>query len=126
MSRQSILSWTHYRILLQVFSKEARDWYEKEALIGSWSVRVLQRNVSSDYYHRMLLSQKKDLVKKEMIEITEPLQEKKLEFIKNPMVLEFLVIPENNDFRESELEKAIINHLQKFLMENIKEKIGVK
>jgi len=126
VSRQSILSWTHYRILLQVFSKEARDWYEKEALIGSWSVRVLQRNVSSDYYHRMLLSQKKDLVKKEMIEITEPLQEKKLEFIKNPMVLEFLVIPENNDFRESELEKAIINHLQKFLMENIKEKIGVK
>ena len=109
-----------------MFSKEARDWYEKEALIGSWSVRVLQRNVSSDYYHRMLLSQKKDLVKKEMIEITEPLQEKKLEFIKNPMVLEFLVIPENNDFRESELEKAIINHLQKFLMENIKEKIGVK
>lgn len=54
MSRQSILSWTHYRILLQVFSKEARDWYEQEALKGSWSVRVLQRNVSSDYYHRML------------------------------------------------------------------------
>ena len=52
-----------------------------------------------------------------MLEITEPLQEKKLEFIKNPMVLEFLGIPENNDFRESELEKAIINHLQKFLME---------
>ena len=66
VSRQSILSWTHYRILLQVFSKEARDWYEKEALIESWSVRVLQRNVSSDYYHRMLLSQKKDLVKEEI------------------------------------------------------------
>lgn len=45
MSRQSILSWIHYRILLQVFSKEARDWYEQEALTGSWSVRVLQRNV---------------------------------------------------------------------------------
>ena len=115
--RQSFLSWTHYIVLLQVFSKEARDWYEKEALIGSWSVRTLQRNVSSDYYHRMLLSQKKDLVKEEMLEITEPLQEKKLEFIKNPMVLEFLGIPENNDFRESEWEKAIINHLQKFLME---------
>ena len=96
--RQSFLSWTHYIVLLQVFSKEARDWYEKEALIGSWSVRTLQRNVSSDYYHRMLLSQKKDLVKEEMLEITEPLQEKKLEFIKNPMVLEFLGIHENNDF----------------------------
>ena len=115
--RQSFLSWTHYIVLLQVFSKEERDWYEKEALIGSWSVRTLQRNVSSDYYHRMLLSQKKELVKEEMLEITKPLQEKKLEFIKNPMVLEFLGIPENNDFRESELEKAIINHLQKFLME---------
>ena len=115
--RQSFLSWTHYLVLLQVFSKEARDWYEKEALTGSWSVRTLQRNVSSDYYHRMLLSQNKDLVKEEMLEITKPLQEKKLEFIKNPMVLEFLGIPENNDFRESELEKAIINHLQKFLME---------
>ena len=115
--RQSFLSWTHYLVLLQVFSKEARDWYEKEAITGTWSVRTLQRNVSSDYYHRMLLSQKKDLVKEEMLEITKPLQEKKLEFIKNPMVLEFLGIPENNEFRENELEKAIINHLQKFLME---------
>ena len=53
-------------------SKEARDWYEQEALTGSWSVRVLQRSVSSDYYHRMLLSQKKDLVKEEMLEITKP------------------------------------------------------
>ena len=100
MSGKSFLSWTHYRILLQVISKEARDWYEKEALSGSWSVRTLQRNVSSDYYHRMILSQKKELVKEEMLEITEPLQDKKLEFIKNPMVLEFLGIPENNDFRE--------------------------
>ena len=116
-AKSNILSWSHYLVLLQVFSKEARDWYEKEALIGSWFARTLQRNVSSDYYHRMLLSQKKDLVKEEMLEITKPLQEKKLEFIKNPMVLEFLGIPENNDFRESELEKAIINHLQKFLME---------
>lgn len=117
MSGKSFLSWTHYRILLQVISKEARDWYEKEALSGSWSVRTLQRNVSSDYYHRMILSQKKELVKEEMLEITEPLQDKKLEFIKNPMVLEFLGIPENNDFKESTLEKAIIDHLQKFLME---------
>ena len=50
--RQSFLSWTHYLVLLQVFSKEARDWYEKEAITGTWSVRTLQRNVSSDYYHR--------------------------------------------------------------------------
>lgn len=94
--RQSLLSWTHYLVLLQVFDSEARDWYEKEALKGSWSVRTLQRNVYSDYYHRMLLSQKKELVKDEMLKITAPLQEKKLEFVKNPMILEFLGIPENN------------------------------
>ena len=117
VSGKSFLSWTHYRILLQVFSKEARIWYEKEALKGMWSVRTLQRNVASDYYHRMLLSQKKELVKEEMLRITEPLQEKKLEFIKNPMVLEFLEIPENNSYNETDLEKAIINHLQKFLIE---------
>ncbi len=116
-AKSSILSWSHYLVLLQVFSKDARDWYEKEAINGSWSVRTLQRNVASDYYHRMLLSQKKELVKEEMLEITEPLQEKKLEFIKNPVVLEFLRIPENNSFKENDLEKAIINHLQNFLME---------
>ncbi len=54
MSRQSILSWTHYRILLQVFSKEARDWYEQEALKGSWSVRVLQRNVLYLIYFHLI------------------------------------------------------------------------
>ena len=63
------------------------------------------------------MSQKKDLVKEEMLEIVKPLQEEKLEFIKNPMVLEFLGITENNTFKENDLEKAIIDHLQKFLME---------
>jgi predicted nuclease of restriction endonuclease-like (RecB) superfamily len=116
-AESNILSWSHYLVLLQVFSKEARDWYEKEAITGTWSVRTLQRNVSSDYYHRMLMSQKKDLVKEEMLEIVKPLQEKKLEFIKNPMILEFLGITENNIFKENDLEKAIIDHLQKFLME---------
>jgi len=115
--RQSLLSWTHYLVLLQVFDSEARDWYEKEALKGSWSVRTLQRNVYSDYYHRMLLSQKKELVKEEMLKITAPLQEKKLEFVKNPMILEFLGIPENNSYTETKLEKAIIDHLQNFLIE---------
>jgi hypothetical protein len=50
-AKSNILSWSHYLVLLQVFSKEARDWYEKEAITESWSVRTLQRNVSSDYYH---------------------------------------------------------------------------
>ena len=49
-----LLSWTHYRILLQVSDKQARDWYEKEAVSQAWSVRALQRNISSQYYYRML------------------------------------------------------------------------
>ena len=65
----------------------------------------------------MLLSQKKELVKDEMLKITAPLQEKKLEFVKNPMILEFLGIPENKSYTETKLEKAIIDHLQNFLIE---------
>ena len=114
---ESLLSWTHYSVLLRVYNKEARDWYEKEAIKGMWSVRTLQRNIGTDYYKRMLISQKKELLEEAMLKATEPLQEKKLEFIKNPMVLEFLEIPENNSFNETDLEKAIINHLQKFLIE---------
>lgn len=59
----SLLSWSHYRILLQVEDKEAREWYEKEALEQTWGVRTLQRNVSSQYYYRMLQTQKKELGK---------------------------------------------------------------
>lgn len=58
----TILSWTHYRILLQVEDKKARDWYEKEAAEQTWSVRTLQRNISSQYYYRMLQTQKQELV----------------------------------------------------------------
>ena len=69
-----ILSWSHYRILLQVEDKEARDWYEKEAAEQTWSVRTLQRNISSQYYYRMLGTQKKELVESEMKELTAPYQ----------------------------------------------------
>ncbi len=68
VSRQSktLLSWTHYRTLLQVLDKEAREWYEKEALNQTWSVRTLQRNITSQYYYRLLKSQVKDPVIDEM------------------------------------------------------------
>ena len=69
-SGKSLLSWTHYRTLLQVSDKKARAWYEKEALEQTWSVRTLQRNISSQYYYRMLQTQKKDVVKQEMQELT--------------------------------------------------------
>ena len=67
MSAKSLLSWSHYLILLQVDDIDARTWYEKEALEQYWSVRTLQRNVSTQYYYRLLKSQKKDLVEKEML-----------------------------------------------------------
>ena len=116
-----VLSWTHYRTLLQVEDKTARDWYEKEAVNQSWSVRTLQRNISSQYYYRMLKTQKKELVECEMKEITSQYQNDKLEFIKNPVIAEFLGFPQNTDFTESELEKSILSNLQKFMMELGKE-----
>ena len=114
---RGILSWTHYRTLLQVNDKEARDWYEKEAIEQTWSVRTLQRNISSQYYYRMLHTQKKKLVENEMKELTSQDQNEKLEFIKNPVVAEFLGFSQNTDFTESDLEKSILSNLQKFLME---------
>ena len=110
------LTWTHYRIILQESSKEARNWYEREAANEVWSTRTLQRNISSQYYHRMLMSQHKELVHEEMVERTSPLQDK-MEFIKNPVIAEFLGFPQEATFTESELETSIINNLQKFIME---------
>lgn len=114
---RALLSWTHYRTLLQVNDKEARDWYEKEALAQTWSVQTLQRNISSQYYHRMLKTQRKDIVENEMKERTSTYQNDKYEFIKNPMIAEFLGFSQNTDFTESDLEKSILSNLQKFLME---------
>lgn len=110
------LSWSHYRTLLQERDLEARQWYEKEAISQVWSQRTLQRNISSQYYQRTLLSQHKELVKSEMQRLTTPLQEK-LEFIKNPVIAEFLGISPDTRYLESDLENAIITNLQKFLME---------
>jgi predicted nuclease of restriction endonuclease-like (RecB) superfamily len=110
------LTWTHYRIILQESSKEARDWYEQEAAREMWGTRTLQRNVSSQYYHRLLQSQNKDAVRGEMKQLTAPLQDK-LEYLKNPVVAEFLGFKNNTDYTESDLEQSIIDHLIPFLME---------
>lgn len=112
-----LLSWTHYRILLQVNDKQARGWYEKEAISQSWSARTLQRNVSSQYYYRMLKTQKKDMAEREMQELTAGYQQDRLEFIKNPVIAEFLGFSSDTDYTESDLEKSILSNLQKFLME---------
>lgn len=113
-----LLSWSHYRTLLQIEDEKARDWYEKEAGEQTWSVRTLQRNISSQYYYRLLQSQIKEPVIEEMKEKNkESYLINKLEFIKNPVIAEFLGYSLKESFTETELETSIINNLQKFLME---------
>lgn len=115
-SQTGILSWTHYRILTQVEDTTARKWYEKEAYEQVWSTTTLQRNVSSQYYYRILKSQDKQAVEDEMKKLTSSYQNK-LEFIKNPVIAEFLGMQQDTSYLESDLEQSIIDNLQKFLME---------
>ena len=111
-----MLSWTHYRTLMQVTDPNARAWYEKEAYEQTWSVRTLQRNISTQYYDRMLLSHNIKAVENEMKQLTSEYQGK-LEFIRNPVIAEFLGMQEDTSYLESDLEQAIIGNLQRFLME---------
>ena len=112
-----ILSWTHYERLMRIKNKEIRDWYMKEAAEQMWNYRTLNRNINTQYYEKMLISQKKTVVENEMIEKTKTFQNDKLEFIKNPTVLEFLGLPNNLSYLEKDLEKAILSNLSDFLME---------
>ena len=116
-SRVPNLTWTHYRTLLPVTSDDARFWYVREASSQSWSVRTLARNVGSQYYHRLLQSPKKEVVINEMLQLTKPLKDEPQDFLKDPVVAEFLQLPTNAAFTETELEKAIIRHLKEFLLE---------
>ena len=111
------LAWTHYRALLRVTDDAARNWYMNEAISEGWSSRTLDRNIASQYYYRLLQSQAKETVRDEMQALTADFQNDKLEFIKNPVVAEFLGLSPNSDFTETKLEASIITHIQKFVME---------
>jgi len=111
------LTWSHIRTLLRVTNEDARMWYMNEASQQTWSVRTLDRNISSQYYHRLLQSPERERVIAEMKSLTASYEGDKLEFIKNPVVAEFLGLAYNMDFTESKLESAILTHIQKFLME---------
>ena len=117
IGKSELLSWTHYFLLLDVSDDDAREWYAHEAFVETWSVRTLRRNIASQYYYRLLQSQNKVAVKDEMHRLTAANQGDKLEFVKNPMVVEFLGLSPNSDFTESKLETSLIAHLQKFIME---------
>lgn len=116
-SELHLLPWSHYERLIRVEDKKAREWYAKEAFEQGWSFRTLNRNINTLYYERLLMSKKKQPVVDEMQDKTKAYQQDKLEYIKSPVVLEFLGLPEDTSLAESKLETAIINNLEKFLME---------
>ena len=111
------LTWSHYERLMRVENTKAREWYMQEAETEMWTYRTLDRNINTQYYERMLLSQNQKPVEEEMKEKTEDFQRDKLAFIKNPTVLEFLGLQNNLGHIEKDLENAIIDNLQKFLLE---------
>ena len=110
------LSWSHYRALMRVDNLAARDFYERETVAGGWDKRTLERQVQSFYYERMLKSSKpeKMLAEGRHLPISGGTP---IDVLKNPYVLEFLGLPNAAGFHESDLERAIITHLQRFLLE---------
>lgn len=111
----SKLTWTHIQKVLRVSDENARIFYLTEAAENMWSVRTLDRNISTLYYNRIVASIDKKTVEDEMKEKVKSLQTE--EFIKNPVVLEFLDLPSNMSYTESQLEKALTDDIQKFMME---------
>jgi len=109
------LTWSHFQKVLRVSDEKARIFYLTEAAENMWSVRTLDRNISTLYYNRIVASIDKKMVEDEMKEKVKSLQTE--EFIKNPVVLEFLDLPANMSYTESQLEKALTDDIQKFMME---------
>ena len=112
---RSELSWTHYRLLIKIQDEKARNWYMEESIRSAWSSRQLERQISALYYERLLASKEKLPVIFEAEELSK--QVKSENFIKDPYVLEFLDLKNYPALRESDLEKALINKLQDFLLE---------
>lgn len=112
---RSELSWTHYRLLMRVENENARNFYLEEAVKAQWSTRQLERQINTLFYERLLSSRDKQGVSSE-IKTLEPSKNPE-DIIRDPYVLEFLGLHPNDDFYESDLEQALITHLQKFLLE---------
>lgn len=118
-TRLQNLTWSHLQAILGEKSEKARFWYMDEAIQQMWSVKTLERNVGSKYYHRLLASFDQDSVEKEMKKLTQQdnITITPEQYIKSPVVTEFLGIPKDATYTESALENALISHLQQFLME---------
>ena len=113
------LSWSHYESLMRVADLDARLWYMQEAASQQWDYRTLRRNIASQYYYRLMQTpkSKKAVVVREMKKLTADYQRERSEFIKNPLIVEFLGLNQDAALTESTLENSILNHLQKFIME---------
>lgn len=107
------LTWSHFQKVFKIQNPDARTYYLKESAENQWSVRTLDRNISTLYFERLLVSPEKKLNE----EKTDPSNYNKFEFIKNPTVLEFLNLPSNIGYTEKDLEKALLDNLQKFILE---------
>lgn len=112
---RSELTWTHYRALLRVENEAARNWYMDEAIRSGWSSRQLERQISTLYYERLLSSREKEPVIAEAKELLKPIAAEN--FIKDPYILEFLDLKNYPSLRETDLEQALIDKLQSFLLE---------
>lgn len=111
------LTWTHFRSLLRVSDDDARVWYMSEAAHENWNVRILDRNISTQYYHRLLQFPKKEAVIAEMKRKNDQLPKTHFELVKSPVVAEFLGFKNEGSYLESDLESAILSHIRDFLME---------
>jgi predicted nuclease of restriction endonuclease-like (RecB) superfamily len=111
------LSWTHYRTLLRLDAPQARTWYMREAAEQNWSSRALVRQIGTLYYERLLASKDRRSVRKEARHKLAAYKPTPREFVRDPVLLEFLGLPNTGKLLESGLEQSLIENLQAFLLE---------
>ena len=117
---RSELSWTHYRLLMRVDNPKAREYYAKEAADGNWSTRQLERQICTQFYERLLSTHRDESEVQQIIDNNLPARPETfdpLTLVHDPFILEFIGAKEDVEWNESDLEKALIGHLQEFLME---------
>ena len=112
---RSQLNWSQYRLLIQISDNDKREYYELEAVNNAWTGRELERQIHSQLYERLLLSNDKEKVL--AIARKERIPQSPAEIIKDPMVLEFLGLERHPEYYEKELESAILTHITEFLLE---------
>ncbi|TLP35505.1 PDDEXK nuclease domain-containing protein [Arcobacter arenosus] len=110
------LSWTHYRTLFRIEKDEVRQWYMQESIANNWSARALDRQISSLYYERLISSKEKIPVENEAKEKTKELQLTAKDVLRDPYIFDFLNLP-SQSLLETDIEQALIDNLQKFLLE---------